>query len=81
MSGKTSPQQALRGTRIGGSFSRGCFAGELLPRHKSALTFASQIAKVESLPNPGDFGSLVRGLNVYGYQTMKPTAVVLAQYA
>ena len=34
--------------------------------HKSALTFASQIAKVESLQNPNDFGTLVRGLNVYG---------------
>lgn len=36
--------------------------------HKSAITFASQIAKVESLQNPNDFGTLIRGLNVYGYQ-------------
>lgn len=53
----------------------------MIAGHKSAITFASQIAKVESLPNPGDFGSLVRGLNVYGYTTMKATALVLAQYA
>lgn len=46
--------------------------------HKSAITFASQIAKVESLPNPSDFGTLVRGLNVYGYQVIKPEALALA---
>jgi hypothetical protein len=34
--------------------------------HKSAITFAAQIAKVESLQNPNDFGTLVRGLNIYG---------------
>ena len=47
----------------------------------SALTFASQIAKVESMQNPNDFGQLVRGLNIYGYQTIKPEALVIAQYA
>jgi hypothetical protein len=46
----------------------------------SAITFASQIAKVESLQNPNDFGQLVRGLNIYGYQTIKPTALAIAQY-
>ena len=49
--------------------------------HKTAITFASQIAKVESLPNPGDFGTLVRGLNIYGYKTIKPEALAIAQYA
>ena len=38
--------------------------------HKSAITFASQIAKVETLQNPNDFGQLVRGLNIYGYQAV-----------
>jgi hypothetical protein len=46
----------------------------------SAITFASQIAKVESLQNPNDFGQLVRGLNIYGYQTIKPEALAIAQY-
>ena len=40
--------------------------------HKSAITFAAQIAKVESLQNPNDFGTLVRGLNVYGYTVTNP---------
>lgn len=48
--------------------------------HKSAITFASQITKVESLQNPNDFGNLVRGLNVYGYKTIKPEALAIAQY-
>jgi len=46
--------------------------------HKSALSFASQISKVESLPNPTDFGQLVRGLNVYGRLVSKPEALALA---
>lgn len=46
--------------------------------HKSAITFASQIAKVESLPNPNDFGTLIRGLNVFGYKVIKPEALALA---
>lgn len=46
--------------------------------HKSAITFASQMTKMETLPNPNDFGQLVRGLNVYGYKVIKPTALALA---
>ena len=45
--------------------------------HKSAITFASQIAKVESLQNPNDFGTLVRGLNVYGTQVTQPNGLAL----
>jgi hypothetical protein len=65
------------GTTNASAVARKC----MIAGHKSAITFASQIAKVESLPNPGDFGSLVRGLNVYGYTTLKATGLVLAQYA
>jgi hypothetical protein len=46
--------------------------------HKSALSFASQITKVETLQNPSDFGNLVRGLNVYGRKVTKPEGLVLA---
>ena len=49
--------------------------------HKSAITFASQIAKVETLQNPNDFGQLVRGLNVYGYNTIKPESLAMALVA
>ena len=49
--------------------------------HKSAITFASQIAKVESLQNPNDFGTLVRGLNVYGTQVAQANGLALLQVA
>lgn len=45
--------------------------------HKSAITFASQITKVETLQNPNDFGNLVRGLNVYGYKVVMDKALSL----
>jgi hypothetical protein len=50
----------------------------IIAGHKSALTFASQINKVESIPNPNDFGTLVRGLVVYGRKTVKDTALSYA---
>jgi len=49
--------------------------------HKSALTFAMQMAKTETLKNPFDFGDLVRGLNVYGYKVVKPAALIHCQIA
>jgi hypothetical protein len=49
--------------------------------HKSAWTFASQINKVESIPNPSDFGQLVRGLVIYGRKVIKPEGMVVQQVA
>ena len=43
--------------------------------HKSAITFASQLTKHETLKNPDDFGDLVRGLQVYGYKVIKDQAL------
>lgn len=50
----------------------------IIAGHKSALTFASQINKVESIPNPNDFGTLVRGLMIYGRKTVKAEALTYA---
>lgn len=50
----------------------------LLAGHKSAVTFASQMTKMETLRNPRDFGDLVRGLNVYGWKTLLPKALTMA---
>jgi hypothetical protein len=50
----------------------------LIAGHSSALTFASQITKTESLQNPNDFGQLVRGLNVFGKKMIKPEAWAIA---
>lgn len=43
--------------------------------HPSALTFAGQITAMEDMPNPDDFGQLVRSLFVYGFSVIKPDAM------
>jgi len=40
--------------------------------HKSALTFAGQFVKNENLRAESTFGTLYRGLKVYGYKVIKP---------
>lgn len=50
----------------------------ILAGHKTALTFASQITKTENMQNPNDFGTLVRGLNVYGHKMIKPESWCMA---
>jgi hypothetical protein len=44
--------------------------------HKSGLTFASQMLNSETLRAESTFGTLVRGLQVYGYKVIKPEAIV-----
>lgn len=66
----------------GQDFSGGVQGGALKRRailagQKSAIAFASQMTKMETLRNPNDFGDLVRGLQVYGYKVVKPEALVL----
>lgn len=55
--------------KTGGVFH--CLSG-----HKSAITFASQVVKVESLRLQSKFGDAVRGLNVYGFKTVLPSGLV-----
>jgi hypothetical protein len=50
----------------------------LLAGHKSAVTFASQMTKMETVRNPTDFGDYVRGLNVFGWKTLLPKALTTA---
>ena len=50
-----------------------CFNSIFCQRH--ALTFAAQMTKMESLRSESTFGTIVRGLNVYGYKTIKATAM------
>jgi hypothetical protein len=73
--------QNFSGTTTGTGISANAVARKcMIAGQKTAITFASQIAKVESLQNPNDFGTLVRGLNIYGYSTIKAESLVVAQY-
>ena len=56
-------------------------AGEqpIFAGHAHGLTFASQISKVETLRSELTFGQILRGLQVYGYQVLDPTAIAQAQ--
>ena len=53
----------------------------IMAGHKSAVTFASQMTKMETVRNPSDFGDYIRGLNVYGYKTVIPPGLASALVA
>lgn len=73
--GQTFPTKANpTGTALAGALARRA----IVAGHKSAISFASQMTKMEDLRNPNDFGDLVRGLNVYGYKVTKPDALAVA---
>lgn len=71
------PRAAAAQNWTGGAQAGALKRHAIMAGHKSAITFASQIAKVESLQNPNDFGTLVRGLNVYGYQVVQANGLAL----
>ena len=71
--------KAAAGFNPDGSVNAGALKRRvIIAGHTSALSFASQITKTESLQNPNDFGQLVRGLNVYGKKMIKPEAWTIA---
>lgn len=47
--------------------------------HSHGFTFASQLTKVETLRAESTFGTLLRGLQVYGYKVVDGTALTVAQ--
>jgi hypothetical protein len=50
-----------------------CF--NIVAGHKMGLTFATQMTNMESIRAESTFGSIVRGLQVYGYAVLKPEAL------
>ncbi len=50
-----------------------CFS--VVAGHKMGLTFASQMTNMESIRAESTFGNIIRGLQVYGYQVVKPEAL------
>jgi hypothetical protein len=63
------------------SIAGGVYAGgktrAIIAGHTSAIAFASQITKTETLRNPTDFGDVVRGLTVFGHRVTKPESLAL----
>lgn len=43
--------------------------------HSAGLTFASQITELRMIDNPNDFGYLVQGLMVYGFEAVEPSYI------
>lgn len=43
--------------------------------HSAGLTFAAQIVECQMIDNPSDFGYIIRGLMVFGYQVIGPNYV------
>jgi len=58
----------------------GLASGEyvLYAGHSHGLTFASQVSKVETLRSEQTFGTVLRGLQVYGYKVVDGTALTQA---
>lgn len=48
----------------------------LIAGHKMGFTFASQMTNMETIRSESTFGSIIRGLQVYGYKVVKPEALV-----
>lgn len=61
-------------TTTAGGTSYRVYAG-----HSHGLTFASQLTKVETLRAESTFGTIMRGLQVYGYKVVDGTALSVAQ--
>lgn len=53
----------------------GLSATNIFAGHKNALTFASQLLKTETLRAESTFGDIMRGLQVFGYKMIDPTAM------
>lgn len=43
--------------------------------HKNALTFASQLVKNRTFPDPDSFATIMDGLQVYGYEVVDPASL------
>lgn len=50
----------------------------IIAGHKMGFTFATQMTEMETLRAQSTFGNIIRGLQVYGYQVVKPEALSTA---
>jgi hypothetical protein len=56
-------------------------ASYLMFGHSAGLTFAAQIVECQMIDNPSDFGYLIRGLMVYGFEAIEPSYIGTAAVA
>jgi hypothetical protein len=61
---------------VAGGLAAGEFA--MFAGHAHGLTFASQVSKVETLRSEMTFGTILRGLQVFGYKVIDGTAIAEA---
>ena len=52
---------------------------DLIAGHPIATTMANQIQEVETIRDPEDFASIIRGLHAYGAKVIRPSALVTAK--
>jgi len=70
------PFPVLAGSQAGTGLAAGEYG--VYFGHSLGLTFASQMTKVETLRSESTFGTLMRGLQVWGFQVVNPTLVGVA---
>lgn len=83
--GSPANQDVLRNGKLGKIGGFNIFRSNNLPKsgtntiipfgHKSGLTFATQLVENETLPHPTSFGTLLRGLQVYGSKVILPQSI------
>lgn len=71
------PRAAAGKDFVGDNLTNAVKRRAIIAGHRSAICFASQMTKTETLRNQNDFGDLVRGLQVYGFKVVKDTAMAL----
>ena len=63
-----------RALGTGGQAAVNCY--HILAGHTNGLTFATQMTEMETLRSQDYFADMMRGLQVYGYKVIDPTAIV-----
>lgn len=71
VSGTNTPWLSGDGSENSITSTSGLKRRALIAGHKSAIAFASNMTKMETVRNPNDFGDYIRSLNVYGFKTVQ----------
>lgn len=75
--GKVAGLEVLVSNNVGKTVASEKASYEIFAGTNEAITFASQVKKIESIRDKGSFSDLVRGLYVYGALTVNPECLAL----